>query len=417
MVLLIAFLILPSMASSKTWLILEDGSGDAPTVQAGIDSAGVGDTVLVMPGRYMENIVFLGKEIVVKSQNGPEMTTLDGSSAVSAVVIISSYEGEGTVLEGFTVTGGRGILRGGSRDGGGIYCHTSSPTIKNNIIMGNEADWGGGMHAGEPFASGEDSLPVLRVEDNVFESNHADRGGGGLRITSSTSVITGNLFRKNETRGGDGGGLAVRLHVGSARVQANTFVENTAFDKGGGIHAHRSLQAGLVTLNQNVLVRNVALGAGNGDSGAGGGMFLSQMRGSVENNTLVNNDGTGESSCGGGGITLANGTTGLTIRRNIIASNQECGVACRLFYSVHFENNLLWQNTRANIGIEPSPCPAEWADQSIFADPLFCDPASDNYALAGNSPALGLGAYPEAACGSVLVERMTWGGIKAKYGN
>lgn len=43
---------------------------DQPTIQAGINSAVNGDTVLVAAGTYTEHIDFLGKLIVVKGENG-----------------------------------------------------------------------------------------------------------------------------------------------------------------------------------------------------------------------------------------------------------------------------------------------------------------------------------------------------------
>ena len=36
----------PYTADARTWLVRADGTGDAPTIQAGVDSASSADTVL-----------------------------------------------------------------------------------------------------------------------------------------------------------------------------------------------------------------------------------------------------------------------------------------------------------------------------------------------------------------------------------
>ena len=54
------------------------------TIQAAIDAAIDGDTVLVAPGTYVEQIRFWGKAIAVESSGGPDVTTIDAGGAVGA---------------------------------------------------------------------------------------------------------------------------------------------------------------------------------------------------------------------------------------------------------------------------------------------------------------------------------------------
>ena len=56
---------------------------DQPTIQAAIDAAADGDTVLVAPGTYYEDINFHGKIITVTSEQGAAATVIDaGGQAV-----------------------------------------------------------------------------------------------------------------------------------------------------------------------------------------------------------------------------------------------------------------------------------------------------------------------------------------------
>jgi hypothetical protein len=72
---------------------------DAGTIQQAIDTAATGDTVLVAPGTYVETITFRGKAITVASEQGPEVTIIDGNRAGS-VVTFASGETRGAVLQG-----------------------------------------------------------------------------------------------------------------------------------------------------------------------------------------------------------------------------------------------------------------------------------------------------------------------------
>ena len=104
-----------------------------PTIQAGINASSTGDTVLVEPGTYLENLNYNGKNIIVASLylTNPDtaiisQTTIDGGF-IGSVVKFENDEDSTTVLQGFTLT--NGFSFGG---GGGIMCNsTSSPTLKN----------------------------------------------------------------------------------------------------------------------------------------------------------------------------------------------------------------------------------------------------------------------------------------------
>lgn len=117
--------------------------GDYPTIQQGIDAATDGDTVLVQPGTYYENLDMGYKTLVLLSSNQDE-TIIDGNQTGMGLIIRTS----GSVIDGFTITNTsapqyniRWVSSYGYHTSGtGIFAGTQSlkPTIRNCILHNNE---------------------------------------------------------------------------------------------------------------------------------------------------------------------------------------------------------------------------------------------------------------------------------------
>lgn len=99
---LIVILAVPAIGFSTTIYVPDD----YPTVQGAIDASVNNDTIVVRPGRYIENIWIDGKNITLMSESGPLTTILDGENNWGAVVNIKN--GGSPIIDGFTITNGIG---------------------------------------------------------------------------------------------------------------------------------------------------------------------------------------------------------------------------------------------------------------------------------------------------------------------
>jgi predicted outer membrane repeat protein len=192
------------------------------TIQEAINSAQGGGVILVDNGTYYENINFLGKDITLRSEDGALNTTIDGNAIGNAVNFVYG-ESSSTVLDGFTIINGGNDKYG---FGSGIYCYSSSPTIKNCEITANLADIGGGIHC-------VSSSPL--ITNCTIRCNSADIDGGGISCYDSNPTITKSTISGNSAE--NGGGISCYLQ--SPTITNCTIAGNTAFN-GGGIYCRQS---------------------------------------------------------------------------------------------------------------------------------------------------------------------------------
>jgi hypothetical protein len=106
------------------------------TIQKAILWVGDRDTILVSPGVYYENINFIGKQFVLKSEAGPDQTILMPADGFAPMITCINSETGNCLVEGFTITG---YDVGAVTDSVMIFRMNklASPVIKDCIVRDN----------------------------------------------------------------------------------------------------------------------------------------------------------------------------------------------------------------------------------------------------------------------------------------
>jgi len=247
------FVSLFSTASNgRTWYIKADGSGDAATIQAGIDASAPGDSILVAPGTYHENLSITATHngICVLSEAGPDATIV--IAKVSGTVADFVGVDTTTTLKGFTLTGGTGAPNPehpGTFHGGGVRMFYCSPKIIGNHIINNtvEPGRGGGIQC---FSS------AGIIEGNVISGNRASFHGGGIHVEHGSPRIVGNTISHNWARANDPGpsGGGISAYYSTIVIADNYFKGNKAVTNGGGVvvdHCAVQIERNIFTANQS----------------------------------------------------------------------------------------------------------------------------------------------------------------------
>ncbi len=420
--LLMVFVFTTLTPQAATYLIQPDGTGDFPTIQAGVDAVDDGDVLELGDGTFTgdgnRDIDYLGKAITLRSQSGnPEDCVIDceGSAAdPHRGFRFHSGEGSGSVLSDVMITGG---WAADAERGGGIRCENASAPVISGCVLHH-------IHGGGALCI-DGSHPSF--SGCVFQQNHAV-DGGGVCCEQAAATIQDCQFRDNQAESNGGGMYAIASEVA---LGGCVFEYNHA-SHGGASDFH----FGCVVAVQDCQYY------GNNGHEAGCLCLFGLCDGVIEDCTFAGNVG----DTWGGALSVSKSSTCHVDRCTFYGNSST--IATVMLEDNHFtmSNTIIAFNLKAPglyqyTDVELSCCDifgnegGDWigsyasqygVNGNISADPLFCDPATYDLTLDASSPCAPfsppnpecdqIGAW-SVGCGGTPVRESSWGRLKALFGD
>lgn len=420
---------------------------DLSTIQKGIIFADPGDTVLVHPGIYFENLNFYGKNAAVGSfflttgDTSYISQTIINANDSGRVVTIETYEDSTALLTGFTITGGNSEFNT-DNNGGGIKCWRSSPRLEHLYITNNCAYNGAGIY----LSRSNSNLRNLKISDNKSYDESLTISipyyGGGIYISDSNCNLS-NLIIKNNSAQDEGGGIEI-IKRSEVYIKNLTIVNNFAADShGGGIIIRDSSS---ISITNSILWSNepeqiVCLDQSFATiqfSNISGGLTniiiedevqLDWLDGNINalplfcdpdngNYTLAANSlclETGENGANMGALGLGCGpamTDNTALRFNGVNDNvfiAESGSGLSGNFQLTFSGWFLWEggNFPSERGIDRLLISVgnDWKDWSLYLDPL--DNGKPSFTVSGD--------YTNRVIASTVITDSLWHHIAASY--
>jgi hypothetical protein len=450
---------------ASTYVVKPDGTGDYVTIQNAIDVAVSGDTICLDGGTFMgpgnKDLDPGGRNLVIMPL-GDAIAIIDCEDSGRAFYIHSG-ENASMIIRGLRLTGGN-PPGSPSANGGAILIEGSSPTVVENQIYDNRANFGAGIYMDD-----SNSL-ILRngFTDNEIMGTQGYWGyGHALFIRNSFAIVYDNRFECT----GFSYLEVIYILSGSVSVESNSFYGCGWVDGLSNIIADSSEvtiagnlfenSGGCVWLNDctglvrsNHLMDSYHMVAGSGvqvfdsevdieynyfERAREGAIDWHNSSGTIRRNVVTGSRGR-SLDYGARAVYIADGTL-PAIYCNTFYENEvfKSGGACISAGDIHFESefgvayNCIFVDSVAvdcsvvcgpapwkSVNESPSQSYANWhwgnpqesilffCDYmiSVLVSPVLCDPANDNFFLTGGLPddTTLVGALPPGCATSDVLE-------------
>jgi len=180
--------------------------GDYSTIQAAVDVANPGDTIIVRDGTYTENINVNKDHLIIKSENGAEETIVQAADPKFDVIGVRA---DYVSISGFTIIGANGESVAGIKLTYANYCNLYENRVLNNYDIG---------------------IFLYYSSNNSIKDNNVSSNGEGIFLDSSShNMVSRNNIHNNDAR-------AIYLHSSLNNVIDN----NVSLNNESGVELYHS---------------------------------------------------------------------------------------------------------------------------------------------------------------------------------